>query len=222
MRFLKHLLGALALGFMAASASASPTNPTVNVEYSILQTPQATDTGKKVEVIEFFAYYCPHCNAFEPALSAWVKKQGDNIVFKRVHVPYNESVVPQQKLFYTLQSMGLLTQQLHEKIFAEMHVAHNRLNRDEQVFDFIAKQGIDRQKFIEVYNSFGMPGQLRKAASMMDAYRIDSWPSIAIDGRFITSPSKAAAGASVSEEQMGAMVLQVMDVLVAKAKAEKK
>ena len=108
MRFLKKILFAAALCTVALGASASPAEPKNGVEYDTLATPQATDAGKKIEVTEFFAYYCPHCNVLEPQLAAWVKKQGDNIVFKRVHVSRDDSVTPQQRLFFTLQAMGLL------------------------------------------------------------------------------------------------------------------
>jgi thiol:disulfide interchange protein DsbA len=227
MRFMKQILGALALSaltFTALSASATPADPKNGVEFKTLAAPQPTDSGKKIEVTEFFAYYCPHCNAFEASLEAWVKKQDGNIVFKRVHVSRDENVLPQQKLFYTLVAMNLLTDQLHQKIFDEMHVARNRLNRDEMVFDFIAKQGIDRQKFIDTYRSMGVAASVRKTSAMMDAYQIDSWPMIAIDGRYITSPTMADEGlkSATTEAQLHAEVLQVMDVLVAKAKAEKK
>jgi thiol:disulfide interchange protein DsbA len=227
MRFMKHVLGALALSaltFTSLSAAASPADPKNGVEYKTLSTAQPTDSGKKVEVTEFFAYYCPHCHAFEPALEAWIKKQGDNIVFKRVHVTRDESVLPQQKLFYTLTAMGLMNDAMHNKIFSEMHVAHNRLSRDEMVFDFVAKQGIDRQKFIDTYRGFGVAASVRKTTAMMEAYQVDSWPMIAIDGRFITSPTMADEGqkSATNETQLHAEVLQVMDALVAKAKSEKK
>ncbi|NRR34233.1 thiol:disulfide interchange protein DsbA/DsbL [Oxalobacteraceae bacterium] len=223
MRFLKHLVSTLALSAIALSAAASPAEPVNGVEYRTLPAAQPVEAGKKIEVTEFFAYYCPHCYAFEPLLDAWVKKQGDNIVYKRVHVSRDESVLPQQKLFFTLEAMGLV-EQMHNKVFAEMHLAHNRLNRDEMVFDFIAKQGIDRQKFIDTYRSFGVAARLRKASAMMEGYRIDSWPMIAIDGRFITSPSMANEGskAANTEAQLHAQALQVMDAVLAKAKAEKK
>jgi protein dithiol oxidoreductase (disulfide-forming) len=224
MRFLKLILGALALSAVAVTAAASPADPKQGVEYQVLPTPQPTDTGKKVEVLEFFAYYCPHCYAFEPSLEAWIKKQGDNIVFKRVHVSRDESVTPQQKLYLTLDAMGLMNDQMHNKIFAELHVAHNRMNRDELVFDFVAKQGIDRQKFMDTYRSFGIGGRIRHVNALMEAYHVDSWPMVAIDGRFITSPSLADQGSKSanSEAQLHAEALQVMDALVAKAKAEKK
>jgi thiol:disulfide interchange protein DsbA len=103
-----------------------------------------------------------------------VKKQGDNIVFKRMHISRPGTDLPQQKMFFTLEAMGVLTPELHTKAFNEMHVNHNRLNRDEQVFDFIAKQGVDKQKFIDTYRGFGVAGRARRI--MMDAYNVDSWP----------------------------------------------
>ena len=223
MRFLKKLLFAAALCGAAMGASASPSEPKNGVEYETLPTPQATESGNKIEVTEFFAYYCPHCNVLEPQLAAWVKKQGDNIVFKRVHVSRDDSVAPQQRLFFTLQAMGLLDK-LHAKVFNAMHVERNRLNTDEAVFDFVAKQGVERQKFIDTYRSMGISARMRHADSMMQAYNVTFWPMIAIDGRYITSPSQADQGSksAKNEEQLNAQALTVMDVLVAKAKAEKK
>ncbi|MFA9217383.1 MAG: thiol:disulfide interchange protein DsbA/DsbL [Sphingomonadaceae bacterium] len=227
MRLLKKILGTLAFSamtFTALSAAASPAEPKNGVEYKTLPLAQATDSGKKIEVLEFFDYACPHCHAFDPSLAAWVKKQGDAIVFKRLHISRAGTDLPQQRLFFTLQALGLLNDAINTKIFTEIHVNRNRLNRDEQVFDFVAKQGIDRQKFIDTYRGFGIAGSVRRASAMMEAYQIDSWPMIAIDGRFMTSPSMADEGAktATSEAQLHAEALQVMDALVAKAKAEKK
>jgi len=175
-------------------------------------------------VIEFFDYACPHCFAFDPTLSAWVKKQGDNIVFKRMHISRSGTDLPQEKMFFTLSAMGLLTDAMHTKIFTEMHVNRNRMNRDELAFDFAAKQGVDRQKFIETYRGLGVGGSVRRSMSMMDAYGVDSWPMIAIDGKYVTSPTMANEGSksATSEAELHAQAVQVMDFLVAKAKAEKK
>lgn len=217
--FCTALLG-LAAGFAALPALAA--EPQAGAQYLVLPTVQPTDTGKKVEVVEFFAYYCPHCYAFEPLLHAWVKKQGDNIVFKRVHVPGGASVLPQQRLFYTLDAMGLLDQ-YHQKVFDALHQQHLRLSSDEQVFDWVAQNGIDRAKFIDTYRSFGIQARLRRAAAMMDAYYVDRWPLVVIDGRFVTSPSHAGASApeGSTEAQQQQTALQVMDFLVTKAKADK-
>ncbi|MYM89713.1 thioredoxin domain-containing protein [Rugamonas sp. FT82W] len=223
MRFMKFVVGALMLS-VAALSSASPADPKNGVEYRTLATPQPVDSGKKVEVIEFFDYACPHCFAFDPTLSAWVKKQGDNIVFKRMHISRSGTDLPQEKMFFTLSAMGLMNDAMNTKIFTEMHVSRNRMNRDELAFDFAAKQGVDRQKFIEIYRGLGVAGSVRRSMSMMDAYGVDSWPMIAIDGKYVTSPTMANEGSksATSEAELHAQAVQVMDFLVAKAKAEKK
>ena len=215
---LKKIWLVLTLCAMALGASAEPKN---GVDYKTLPTAQATEAGKKIEVTEFFAYYCPHCNAFQPALSAWAKAQGASIVFKRIHVGNGASILPQQRLFFTLEALGL-QEQLDAKVFHAMHVDRLRLNSDELVFDFIAKQGVDRKKFIDAYNSFGVAAKVRRANAMMEAYQVDSWPLIAIDGRFITSPSLANSGGkpASNEAELHAKVLAVMDHLVKTAQAK--
>jgi thiol:disulfide interchange protein DsbA len=207
--------------FAGTVADAAP-EPQEGVDYLTLPTPQPTDTGAKVEVIEFFAYYCPHCHAFEPQLAAWVRKQGDNIVFKRVHVARGASVLPQQRLFYTLEALGLLDA-YHAKAFDAMHVQHLRLGSDEEVFDWAAANGIDRARFVDAYRSFGVQARLRRAGAMMEAYAVDRWPMVVVDGRWVTSPSHAAQGApaGASEAQQQQAALQVMDRLVARARAGK-
>ena len=223
MRFLKFILTAAALS-AALSANASPADPKNGVEYKTLAAPQPVDTGKKVEIIEFFDYACPHCAAFDESLNAWVKKQGDNIVFKRMHISRAGTDLPQEKMFFTLEAMGVLTPELHSKAFKEIHVNRNPLRRDEQVFEFIAKQGIDKQKFIDTYRGFGVAGRVRKSTAMMDAYNVDAGPMLAVDGKYMTSPTMADAGvnAAKTEADLHGEVTQVLDVLVAKAKAEKK
>lgn len=219
MRYLNKLLGALALATVASMAGATPEHPQNGVDYLTLPQAQETGTGDKVEVIEFFAYYCPHCNVYEPRLAEWVRKQGDNIVFKRVHVPRDENVLPQQRLFYTLEALGIL-EQYHGKVFEAMHQQRLRLNRDEQVFDWAAQNGIDREKFINAYRSFGVQASVRRAGHMMQNYRINYWPVVVVGGKYVTSPSQVGEnmrGEPTEREQQEAS-LKVMDYLVQKAK----
>ena len=212
-----------ATGLAGASPSAgSPDRPKEGADFLTLPDPQPLEGGKKIEVTEFFAYYCPHCYAFEPQLAAWVKKQGDNVVLRRVHVSAGGGALAQQRLFYTLDAMGLL-EQYHAKVFEAMHVKRLRLGSDEQVIDWAAQAGIDRAQFIATYNSFGIQARLRRAGAMMDAYGVEYWPMVVVDGRFVTSPSMANPEGSEAktEIEQQQVALQVMDALVEKAKAAK-
>lgn len=216
MRFLQHVLAALSLSLVAFGANASPANPQNGVDYRTLDKAQQTDAGNKVEVTEFFGYFCPHCNALEPELAAWVKKQGDRIVFKRVPVAFRDTMIPQQKLFYTLEAMGRV-EDLHPKVFQAIHVQRQSLDSDAAITDFIVKQGIDKQKFLDVYNSFGVQSKAKRATQLQQAYQVDGVPLLAVDGRFLTSPSIVSASVGNRPEPvLHAATFQVLDWLVAK------
>jgi thiol:disulfide interchange protein DsbA len=217
MRFIQHLLAVATLSLFAATAGASPSAPVNGTDYRTLDKAQQTDSGKKVEVTEFFWYSCPHCSALEPALEAWVKKQGDKINFKRVPVAFRDSFIPQQKLYYSLEALGWVNA-LHGKVFRAIHVERQPLDTDKQIADFIAKQGVDTKKFAETYNSFGIQSKVQRATQLQAAYKVDGVPMIAIDGRYITSPS--IIGASLGNRPEAILhdaTLQVMDWLVTKS-----
>lgn len=212
-----RLAAAFGFGLLALGASASPENPKAGVDYRVLNKAQPTESGNKVEVTEFFWYSCPHCNSLEPALNDWVAKQGDKISYKRVPVAFRESMVPQQKLFYTLEAMGKL-EELHPKVFQAIHVQRRNLDSEKAIADWIAQQGVDRQKFLDVFNSFGVQSKARRASQLQQAYNIDGVPLIAVDGRYLTSP--AIVGQSIGnrpEPVLHAATFQVMDWLVAQS-----
>jgi len=218
MRLIQRLLAAASFSLIALSASASPADPVEGVDYLKLPQAQATDSGKKVEVLEFFWYNCPHCFAFEPQLAEWVKKRGDTIVFKRVPVGFRPSFEPQQKLYYALEAMGKL-ESVHRAVFDAVHVGRIPLDKEEKIFDFIEKQGVDRKKFIDVFNSFGVQSKVTRVRQLQEAYQIDSVPTIVIDGRFVTAPSMVGASMrGQPEHALHAATLQVMDALIAKKK----
>jgi thiol:disulfide interchange protein DsbA len=223
MHFLKKILTAATFALAAGSVAASPAAPKEGAEYKALSSAQPTDTGKKVEVIEFFAYWCPHCATFDPTLAAWVKKQGDNIAFKRVHVSHSERFLPQQKLYYSLESMGL-AEQLQPKVLAALHGGGEVLARDEQVFDWVGRNGIDKTKFADTYRSFGVAGKVRRASALMESYQVEYWPLLVVDGRWQVSPTLTGEANKElnTEAAQQQATTQVLDFLVAKAKAEKK
>ncbi len=222
MRFIQHGLLSLSLGFLMATAAATPAVPQNGVDYRTLEKPQNIDAGKKIEVTEFFWYSCPHCFAFEPHLAEWVKKHSDTVVFKRVPVNFRESFIPQQKLYYALEAMGK-SEEMQSKVFHAIHVDHQNLDTDAAILEFVVKHGIDKQKFAEAYNAFGTQAKVRRALSLQEAYKIDGVPTIAVDGKYETSPSiVGSAMGSQTESVLATAALQVMDTLVAKAEAEHK
>jgi thiol:disulfide interchange protein DsbA len=206
----------------AAPAFASPANPQNGVDYTTLAQPQPVEAaGKKVEVIEFFMYHCPVCNGLEPGFEEWVKKQGDRIRVRRIHMPFTGPNDPEAHLFLTLEALGKLDE-MHAKVFDAVHRQHIRLNKDDAIIDWVSKNGIDRATFLNAWNSFGVQARMRQLGRLIGAYGVDSVPTLVIDGRFMTSPAMANATLKTNNPQeLFKATLQVADALVAKAAASK-
>jgi thiol:disulfide interchange protein DsbA len=216
------LAASLASSLVASTAFASPTDPKNGVEYVTLAQPQPVQAvGKKVEVIEFFMYHCPHCNALEPSFAQWVKKQGDNVVVKRIHLPFSGANDPEAHLYLTLEALGKVDE-MHAKVFKAVHVDRIRLNTDDAIIDWVSKNGVDRAKFLEAWKSFGVMTKLRRLPQIVSAYKVDGVPTVVIDGKYQTSPAIVYNSVKTNNEPLlFQATLQVMDALVAKAAKSK-
>jgi thiol:disulfide interchange protein DsbA len=207
------LLGA-GLGGALPEALAQAT-PTEGVHYVRLAEPAPAPAGGKIEVIEFFWYECPHCNAFEPALEAWLQKLPDDVLFRRVPVWFREEPFgAQQRLFYTLEALGLVPT-LHRKAFQTIHVERARLRSAEDVAEFALKNGVDPIAFMTTYNSFGVQTKSQQARHTAAAYKIDAVPAMGVQGRYYTNGNLANAGLPPGPVDR---MLGVVDTLVAKVR----
>jgi thiol:disulfide interchange protein DsbA len=178
-------------------------------DYRRLDKPVAPDApAGKVDVIEFFWYSCPHCNVFEPTFDAWSKAAPKELSIRRVPVAFNASFVPQQKLYYTLEGMGKLGE-LHAKVFRAIHAEKQKLAKDDDIFAWIAQQGVDAAKFKEIYTSFTVSNQVRRASQLQDAYGVEGVPSMGVAGKYYTDGTMAGSMANV---------LQVVEHLTAVAR----
>ena len=181
-------------------------------DYRVMPVAQATESKGKIEVLEFFWYGCPHCHDFEPELSAWIAKQGQDVVVKKIPVAFRDELLPHSQLFYALDSLG--RNDLHAKVMVAMHVNKKKLLAEAEITEWVVSQGIDRQAFLKAFKSFTVISKARAANQIAQTYRIDGVPSVAVQGKYLTSPS--IAGGSK------ARAIQTMDFLVSKARKEKK
>ena len=176
---------------LSTPALAQVKAPQEGTDYLLLEKPAATEApAGKIEVVEFFWYSCPHCNRFEPQLEEWLKKLPKDVSFRRAPVAFKPDFEPQQRLYFVLESMGKL-QELHKKVFYAIHVEKQTLNTAEQVAEWAEKQGLNKAKFVEAYNSFPVVTRVRKATQLQEAYKVDGVPALGIAGRYYTSGALA-------------------------------
>ena len=198
------LMASLPLSVAAQSAALEEGN-----QYLRLKNPQPVESGKKIEVIEFFSYGCPHCGDLEPILQGWLKTMPADVQFRRVPVMYQDRWVPLAKIYYTLEALGEEAR-LSPDVFTAVHAGGLSLWQEKTFFDWAASHGLDRKKVEDMYNSFGIAGKVNRARAIAQTYQIQSVPTIVVDGKFVSNKVS-------SHRAMPA----VIDALVAKARAER-
>lgn len=198
------LVGLLFLGLamtVQAQRSAQP--------FILVEPPQATEAGDKIEVLDFFQYGCPHCRAMEPLISKWTPTLGDDVVVRHIPVAFNAGMEPWQYLYFTLEALNRLD--LQPAVFTAVQTERNPLNTPERVAEWAAKQGVDRAQFEAAYKSFGVAAKVKRAQQIITAYNVNSVPTLAVGGRYITSPA-LASGYGES--------LQVADTLIQRVRQD--
>jgi len=192
-------------------AHAQARSPAEGSDYRVIQPPLPVDSGNKVEVLEFFQYSCPHCFAFNPDLEPWRKKLAADVDYRRIHINWNDSTLNHTKLYYSLEQLGRV-EDLHDKVFKAIHLNKQRMLDSNEIADFMAANGIDRKKWLDMFNSFSTATLVNKAGQTWRAYKIDGTPAMGCDGRFVTAPSMVGS-------RTGALV--VMDYLIQRARRER-
>ena len=183
----------LALGLTPAARAQG--GPVEGTHYVKLQTPAPVtlpSAEKKIEVVEFFWYECPHCHQFEPLLEGWVKKLPADVAFRQVPVGFTARHQLHQKLFYTLEDLGLLAT-MHRRVFAAIHVQNRRVSSEAEIMAFIKDLGVDTAKFSDAYKSFQVNTKASRAKQLSEAYKIDGVPALGIQGRYFTSGALAGS-----------------------------
>lgn len=181
----------LALAAVAASAPAQEIRARQNMEYRLIA-PQPVEAGGKIEVIDFFWYGCPACNALQPALEAWIKRKPADVVVRRIPAIFRETWVPHVRIYYTLERLGEL-ERLHQQVYFSYHVEELLMSRPEVVEQWAARNGIDRGKWANAYNSPEVEERIERAKRLTTAYDVRGTPSLVVNGRYLTAWDMAHA-----------------------------
>jgi thiol:disulfide interchange protein DsbA len=207
---LGRMLALLASMFVLTGAFGA--EPAVEgTDYTRLSQPLPVESGKQIEVVEFFWYRCPHCNQLEPSLEAWAKKLPADVKLRPVPAVFNQNWQPAAKLFYALAELGVQAN-LHNKVFEAYHKDKLDLDDEAQLSAWVKKQGLDQARFLSAYRSFSVQTRVMKGAQEARAAGITGVPAVLVEGKYLTSVSM-----TLTEERL----FEVLDQLVQRARSER-
>ena len=191
--------------------------PVIGKDYRLINPPQPAESGKRVEVLEFFWYGCPHCNFLQPSLRAWLKQKPADVEFRRVPAVFDNSWIPLTLAYYTLDALGEVDR-LHDDVFKAIHEQKTRLSDSNVLFDWVAKHGVDRKKFADAYHSFGVKSRGMRSIDMTKAYDIPGTPALTVDGKYLLAPSMILTPKKTVDYER---FFKVLDEVIAKARRER-
>jgi thiol:disulfide interchange protein DsbA len=175
----------------SASGPVSAAGFVAGQNYKVLSPAQPTSSSAdQVEVAEFFMYSCPHCYHFEPYVQDWLKTKPDYVNFIRIPTVWNDLVKLHAEAFYSAQALGK-GEEMHEPFFEEMHERNNYLQSMDSVAEFFGRFGVDRETVAKTMDSFSVHTKVQRADELARRYRVDSTPSIVVNGKYLTNATMA-------------------------------
>ena len=211
------LAGLVATSTVFATDAPAPAAWEEGKNYFLVDPPQPTASGDKVEVLEVFSYACPHCAHFQPTAEEIKKSLPAGAVFVYMPAVFNPSWEPYARAYYTAESLGVVDQ-THQALFDALHRDHLPMRTIEDLSSFYAEHGVDKAKFLAASGSFEVESKLSRAQQIVKADGVDGTPSIVIDGKY-RATGQSAGGYPQLIELVDWLVKKELD---AKSKPAKK
>lgn len=198
---------------LACSAADKPKYQ-LGTQYTALPAPQATSDPGKIEVMEVFAYSCPHCYAFDPYVIKWLAKKPKDVNFVRLpHTLGHSENVVRNKAFYAAQMLGVMDK-FHSALFNAVHKDNKPMATPEDLRELFEKSlGIPARDFEGAYGSFAVDAGYRRGEAAIHDMAVGSVPAIIVEGRYMISPRTSGGLPEM---------LSITDYLVEQARKERK
>lgn len=137
----------------------------------------------KVEVTVVFSYLCSHCNVLEPYVEAWAQKQDGNILVNRMHVNFGGAHEMLARGYIVAEMTGVADAS-HTAMMDAIWKDHKRFRNAEQLADFYARFGVEKDRFLANFSSFAADSQLRRTEQNVRAWGITGTPTIIVNRKY--------------------------------------
>lgn len=186
------LAGLLLVSTAGAAETAATPAPKweAGKNYFLIDPPQPTASGNKVEVLEVFSYACPHCAHFQPYAEQLKASLPAYASFDYMPAVFTPTWEPTARAFYTAQSLGVLDK-THQALFDALHRDHLPMRSIDDLSAFYAQHGVDKAKFLAASGSFEVESKLARARDLVRKYGVDGTPSIVVNGKYRATGASA-------------------------------
>jgi len=151
--------------------------------YIVLDEPVATRDSSKIEVVEMFSYGCPHCYELEAQITAWRKQQASDVDFWYSPAVWSKTMGLYARAFYAARALNVMDE-IHFPMFTSIVVEQRKLSNENELAEFFAEQGVDKEAFTEAMQSPAVIKQAKEAEARVRSYKPVGVPEIIVNGKY--------------------------------------
>ena len=153
-------------------------------DYTVLPKPIPQQQADKIEVLEFFGYFCVHCYHLDPVLLNHSKTFAKDTYLRTEHVVWQPEMLGLARVAAAVDDSGL-KRQANSAIFQAVY--EQKINLDDSAtFKQLAQaqKSFDGKKLIAAYDSPASLNRAKKMEELTVAYRIGSTPTVIVGGKY--------------------------------------
>ena len=177
---MKKLFAFFSLIMLSLSAHAAKFNE--GEHYKVLD----LEASKKPMVTEFFSFYCPHCNSFEPIIQQLKQQLPADVKLQKNHVSFmgGNMGLPMSKAYATMIALKV-EDKMVPVMFNRIHKM-NKPPRDEaELRQIFLDEGIDAKKFDAAYNGFAIDSMVRRFDKAFKDSGLSGVPAVVVNNRYL-------------------------------------
>ncbi|GEM76272.1 thiol:disulfide interchange protein DsbA/DsbL [Vibrio sagamiensis] len=144
------------------------------------------EPSNKPMVTEFFSFYCPHCNSFEPIIQQLKKKLPDGVELQKNHVSFmGGSMGPaMSKAFATMVALQIEDQMI-PVLFNRIHNMRKPPRDEAELRQIFLDEGIEANKFDAAYKGFAIDSMVRRMDKKFENSGLTGVPAIIVNNKYL-------------------------------------
>ena len=144
----------------------------------------------KIEVLLFFYYGCPHCFDQQPLIEDWLLKKPADVELRYLPALRDDKWLTLTRATFALDKLSQ-ARRLHRPVYDVINFDGVMLSDEQKLFDWVARNGVDRARFIEAFNSDDNRARVDAARKLTIDYNIRATPTLVVAGKVLFSSGQA-------------------------------
>ncbi|ANQ23020.1 thiol:disulfide interchange protein [Vibrio natriegens] len=177
---MKKLFALFSMLMLSLSAQAAQFNE--GEHYKVLD----LEASNKPVVTEFFSFYCPHCNSFEPIIQQLKKQLPEGVKLQKNHVSFmGGSMGPSMsKAFATMVALKV-EDKMVPVMFNRIHNLRKAPRDDAELRQIFLDEGVDEKKFDSAFKGFAVDSMVRRMDKQFEDSDLTGVPAVIVNNKYL-------------------------------------